>query len=105
MKVVGYLRSSSDDPQVRKDSLAAQESELKIRTNQFGMQLTEMLREMEKREMARRSVLGKFLAKVKRGEIQGIICTSPDRLARTTWEGKVIRKMIQDKGIKVFTFK
>jgi len=93
-----YARKSTDveDKQVR--SIEDQLAVLRALAKQEGFTIAEEFIEKQSAKMPGRPIFGEMLARIGKGQAQGIICWKLDRLARNPVDGGQIMWMLQ-KGV------
>ena len=96
-----YVRKSteSDDRQVL--SIPAQERELQLVAARHGLSIVgEPVREQQSAKTPGRPLFASVIARVRRGEAQGILCWHLDRLARNPTDGAAIMQDLSDRRLK-----
>lgn len=104
-KIIGYIRCSSCNKNIKVQSLQDQEEQVRSYAKQHNLRMDEMMAENEAASMSNRMQLGKLMAKVRKGEINSVMCVSMDRLARNADELASIVKLFKKNGVKVYTLK
>gem|GEM_PF-227548 len=95
-----YARKSTDveDKQVR--SIEDQLAVLRALAKQEGLNIAEEVVEKQSAKMPGRPIFNEMLARIERGEAQGIICWKLDRLARNPIDGGQISWFLQKGNIQ-----
>ena len=98
MKYFIYCRKSTESEDRQILSLDSQQSEVaKLVANLPGLEVVEAYRESQSAKKPGRPVFEQMLARLERGEAQGIISWNPDRLARNALDGARIIDLL-DRG-------
>ncbi len=95
-----YARRATEKPV---DGMVDQIKELFNLAAKKDLNITDVFTEYESGLSGQRVKLGKLIAKVKRGEVQGILVTNWDRLSRDYVQAKQLKRLFKSKGVKVFT--
>jgi DNA invertase Pin-like site-specific DNA recombinase len=105
MKYLMYLRKSSESDEKQKTSIADQERHLASVVEARGLQIVgEPLRESKSAKYPGRPLFNELLKRVERGEAQGVIAFSLDRLARNSVDsGRLIAMLTSGKIQEVVT--
>jgi len=91
MKYFIYTRKSTDSEERQVLSIESQLSELKEFAAKEKLEIVASLSEAKTAKEPGRTVFGEMLARIEKGEAQGILAWHPDRLARNSIdEGKII---------------
>lgn len=98
-----YCRKSSESEDRQVLSIEAQQDELSRLANHRGLEVAEVLSEAKSAKAPGRPIFSGMLARLKRGEAQGIICWKPDRLARNPVDGGEILWLMKTHGIEIVT--
>ena len=95
MKYILYARKSTDveDKQVR--SIEDQLAVLRGLAKNEGLNIAKEFIEKQSAKMPGRPVFNEMLARIERGEAQGIVCWKLDRLARNPVDGGQVSWMLQ----------
>ena len=87
MKYIVYSRKSTDEKDRQILSIEAQIAELKELATRENLEIVEYIEESKTAKVPGREQFDKVLAKIGKGEAQGIISWHPDRLARNSIDG------------------
>jgi Site-specific recombinases, DNA invertase Pin homologs len=90
-----YCRKSTDTEDMQVLSIAAQLSELRVFAKREGLHIKETFIEKQSAKVPGRPIFNNMLARIEKGEAQGIICWKLDRLARNPIDGGQISWMLQ----------
>src|SRR3989344_294991 len=87
-----YCRKSSEDKDRQVLSLESQHDEMMKIAQRDGIHILEIFRESKSaKEPGRRPIFAEMIARIKRGQANGILCWKIDRLARNPDEaGQII---------------
>lgn len=84
MKVVGYVRVSTEEQATQGVSLQAQEAKLRQYCDLYGHDLAEVVIDAgQSAKTLNRPGLAKVLASLEAGEVEGVVILKLDRLTRT----------------------
>lgn len=98
MKVVGYLRVSTDGQEASGLGLADQESKIKGYCELYNLELIGIEKDAASGKNMERPGLQKALAMLKKGQVDGLIVAKLDRLTRSVKDmGFLLEKYFQDK--------
>ncbi|MBV8543916.1 MAG: recombinase family protein, partial [Acidobacteria bacterium] len=110
MKYFIYCRKSSEEEDRQVQSIDSQRGELKTTFGaQTDIEIVEIFQEAQSAMTPGRPVFGEMLARIERGEADGLIAWAPDRLARNSIDGgRVIYLLdtgsLRDLKFATFTF-
>jgi DNA invertase Pin-like site-specific DNA recombinase len=90
-----YVRKSTDTEDMQVLSISAQLSELRAFAKREGLHIKETFIEKQSAKVPGRPIFSDMLARIEKGEAQGIICWKLDRLARNPIDGGQISWMLQ----------
>ena len=90
-----YCRKSTDTEDMQVLSIAGQLSELNAFAKHEGLHIKETFIEKQSAKIPGRPIFSDMLARIEKGEAQGIICWKLDRLARNPIDGGQISWMLQ----------
>jgi DNA invertase Pin-like site-specific DNA recombinase len=90
-----YARKSTDVEDKQILSIEGQLSELRILAAKEGLEVKDEFVEKQSAKAPGRPVFGEMLARIERGEAQGIVCWKLDRLARNPVDGGQISWFLQ----------
>lgn len=95
-----YARKSteSDDQQVL--SIESQIHEMKALARHHGVRLGEVLTESRSAKEPGRPIFGALMRRVRRGEVNGILCWKMDRLARNHYDTGQVLQALADKKLE-----
>src|SRR3989338_3490099 len=99
MRYFLYARKSTDVEDKQVLSIEAQLSELRSLAWREGLEIAEEFVEKRSAKMPGRSVFNEMMARIQKGEAQGIVCWKIDRLARNPVDGGQIQWILQNKVI------
>jgi site-specific DNA recombinase len=95
MKYFLYARKSTDVEDKQVLSIEAQLAELRALARREGLEIVEEFVEKRSAKQPGRPVFNEMMARVQRGEAQGIVCWKIDRLARNPVDGGQIQWLLQ----------
>jgi len=95
-----YARKSTDVEDKQILSIEAQLVELRALARRDGLEIVEEFVEKRSAKMPGRPIFGDMMARIQKGEAQGIICWKIDRLARNPVDGGQIQWLLQQGVIK-----
>ena len=104
MKYFLYIRKSTDEDDRQVLSLESQEAELNEFATREHLHIVETFRESQTAKEPGRIVFNEMLARVERGEADGILAWHPDRLARNSVDGGRIIFLVDSEKIKGLKF-
>src|SRR3990167_6224396 len=99
MRYFLYARKSTDVEAKQVLSIEAQLSELRSLAWREGLEIAEEFVEKRSAKMPGRSVFNEMMARIQKGEAQGIVCWKIDRLARNPVDGGQIQWLLQNSTI------
>ncbi len=91
-----YARKSTDDKDKQIHSTEDQIAVLRPLAKQEGLETTAVFEEKQSAKVPGRSIFNEMLARIEKGEAQGILCWKLDRLARNPVDGLRIIWMLQE---------
>ena len=94
-----YARKSTDVEDKQILSIEAQLTELRALARQEKLEIVEEFVEKKSAKMPGRPVFSEMMARIQKGEAQGIVCWKIDRLARNPVDGGQIQWLLQNKVI------
>jgi len=94
-----YARKSTDVEDKQILSIDAQLAELHTLAKREQLNVVEVFVEKKSAKMPGRPMFGEMMARIQRGEAQGIICWKIDRLARNPVDGGQIQWLLQNGNI------
>jgi DNA invertase Pin-like site-specific DNA recombinase len=95
-----YVRKSTDVEDKQVLSIDAQLAELRAIAKRDGLEIATEFIEKRSAKKPGRPVFGDMMARIQRGEAQGIICWKIDRLARNPVDGGQIQWLLQEGVIR-----
>ena len=95
-----YIRKSTDEDDRQVLSLEAQEVELNEFAAREHLHVIDTFRESQTAKTPGRPLFNEMLARVERGEAEGILAWHPDRLARNSVDGGKIIFLVDSGKIK-----
>ena len=104
MKYFIYTRKSTDSEERQVLSIESQISELKEFAAKEKLEIVASLSEAKTAKEPGRTVFGEMLARIEKGEAQGILAWHPDRLARNSIDGGKIIYLLDTGKIKDLKF-
>ena len=104
MKYFIYTRKSTDSEERQVLSIEAQLAELKEFAAKEKLEIVASLCEAKTAKEPGRTVFGEMLARIEKGEAQGILAWHPDRLARNSIDGGKIIYLLDTGKIKDLKF-
>ncbi len=99
MKYFLYARKSTDVEDKQVLSIEAQLSELRTLAKQERLNVVEVFVEKKSAKMPGRPVFNEMMARIQKGEAQGIVCWKLDRLSRNPVDGGQIQWLLQNSVI------
>ena len=99
MKYFLYARKSTDVEDKQVLSIEAQLSELRALARQEKLEVIQEFVEKKSAKMPGRPVFSEMMARIQKGEAQGIVCWKIDRLARNPVDGGQIQWLLQNSTI------
>ena len=99
MRYFLYARKSTDVEDKQILSIEAQLAELRAFAERDGLHVVEEFVEKKSAKMPGRPMFGEMMARIQKGEAQGIICWKIDRLARNPVDGGQIQWLLQNGNI------
>jgi len=94
-----YARKSTDVEDKQVLSIEAQLSELRVLAKQERLNVVEVFVEKKSAKMPGRPIFNEMVARIQKGEAQGIVCWKIDRLARNPVDGGQIQWLLQNSVI------
>ena len=94
-----YARKSTDVEDKQILSIEAQLAELRALAKRDGLEVIEEFVEKKSAKKPGRPMFGEMMARIQKGEAQGIICWKIDRLARNPVDGGQIQWLLQNGNI------
>ena len=105
LKYILYVRKSSESEDRQVLSIESQINELKKLAKNNGVKIVDIIRESKSAKAPGRAGFNTMLAKISKGEAEGILCWKLDRLARNPVDGGQISWMLQQNIIHhILTF-
>ena len=104
MKYFLYARKSTDEEERQVLSIEAQLAELKELAAKEKLEIADSLCESKTAKEPGRKIFGEMLARIEKGEADGILAWHPDRLARNSVDGGKIIYMVDIGQIKTLKF-
>ncbi len=99
MRYFLYARKSTDVEDKQVLSIEAQLSELHSLAKREGLEIAEEFVEKRSAKMPGRPVFNEMMARMQKGQAQGIVCWKIDRLARNPVDGGQIQWLLQNSAI------
>lgn len=99
-KYILYARKSSESEDRQMASIDSQIRELKELASEYNADIIEILTESKSAKEPGRPVFNQMLAKLRRGEADGILCWKLNRLARNPIDGGEISWLLQKGKVK-----
>ena len=90
-----YARKSTDTEDMQVLSIEAQLAELRALARREGLEIAEEFVEKKSAKMPGRPVFNEMMARIQKGDAQGIICWKIDRLARNPVDGGQVQWLLQ----------
>jgi DNA invertase Pin-like site-specific DNA recombinase len=90
-----YARKSTDTEDMQVLSIEAQLTELRSLARREGLEVAQEFVEKRSAKMPSRPVFSEMMARIQRGEANGIICWKIDRLARNPVDGGQVQWLLQ----------
>ena len=100
MKYFLYARKSTDVEDKQVLSIEAQLVELRALARREGLEIAEEFVEKRSAKMPGRPIFGDMMARIQKGEANGIICWKIDRLARNPVDGGQVQWLLQQGVIR-----
>ena len=100
IKYLLYARKSSESEDRQVASIKSQIDVLTEMAKKEGLKIIDIISEAKSAKAPGRSEFNEMLARIHKGEAQGIICWKLDRLARNPVDGGSINWMLQEGVIK-----
>ena len=95
-----YARKSTDSEDKQVLSIDSQISELKAHALRRGVEVSEVLIEARSAKAPGRPVFGDLMRRVRRGQIEGVLCWKMDRLARNHLDHGAVLQALADGKLK-----
>lgn len=99
-----YARKSTDVEDKQVLSIEAQITELRAFAKQNNLAIVEELTEKQSAKIPGRPIFGKMLARIEKGEANGILAWHPDRLARNSVDGGQLIFLLDTGGLAGLKF-
>src|SRR3990167_6319618 len=99
MKYFLYARKSTDVEDKQILSIEAQLAELQALAKRERLNVVEVFVEKQSAKMPGRPVFNEMMARIQKGEAQGVVCWKIDRLARNPVDGGQIQWFLQNSVI------
>ena len=99
MRYFLYARKSTDVEDKQILSIEAQLAELRELAKRDGLDIVEEFVEKKSAKKPGRPMFGEMMARIQKGEAQGIVCWKIDRLARNPVDGGQIQWLLQNGNI------
>src|SRR3989339_2289818 len=99
MRYFLYARKSTDVEDKQVLSIDAQLAELQALAKREQLNVVEVFVEKRSAKMPGRPMFGEMMARIQKGEAQGIVCWKIDRLARNPVDGGQIQWLLQNSVI------
>jgi len=96
MKYIAYCRKSTDEKEKQILSIEQQIYELKEFALREKIEIVDFLIEKQSAKVTGRKVFGSLIARIEKGEVQGVVAWNPDRLARNSIDGGKIIYLIDE---------
>ena len=96
MKYFLYARKSTDVEDKQVLSIESQLAELQALAKREQLNVVEVFVEKKSAKMPGRPVFNEMVARIQKGEAQGIVCWKIDRLARNPVDGGQIQWLLQN---------
>jgi len=105
MRYLVYCRKSSEDEDRQVQSIDSQERELtRLFSEEGGIEIVDTLKEAQSAMTLGRPVFNDALARIERGEAEGLIAWAPDRLARNSVDGGRVVYLLDTGKLKDLKF-
>ncbi len=95
-----YARKSTDSEDKQVLSIDSQIAELKGHAARRGLQVSEVLTEARSAKAPGRPIFGDLMRRVRRGQIEGVLCWKMDRLARNHLDHGAVLQALADGKLK-----
>src|ERR1035437_8863138 len=96
MRYFLYARKSTDVEDKQVLSIEAQLSELRALARQEKLEIVQEFIEKKSAKMPGRPIFNEMIARIQKGEAQGIVCWKIDRLARNPVDGGQVQWLLQN---------
>ena len=100
MRYFLYARKSTDVEDKQILSIEAQLAELRALAKQEQLNVVEVFVEKRSAKMPGRPIFSEMMARIQKGEAQGIVCWKIDRLARNPVDGGQVQWLLQNSTIQ-----
>src|SRR6266568_1310367 len=95
-----YARKSTDSEDKQVLSIDSQISELKAHALRRGVEISEVLIEARSAKAPGRPIFGDLMRRIRRGQIEGVLCWKMDRLARNHLDHGAVLQALADGKLK-----
>ncbi len=95
MRFFLYVRKSTDKEDMQVLSIEAQLVELRALARKEGIEISQEFVEKQSAKQPGRPIFNEMMARIQKGEAQGIVCWKIDRLARNPVDGGQIQWLLQ----------
>lgn len=104
MKYIGYCRKSTDEKDKQVLSIDQQIAELKEYALKHNIEISEFVTESKTAKSPGRPVFNSIIKRIENGEVRGIVCWHPDRIARNSIDGGRIIYLLDTGKLKDLKF-
>jgi DNA invertase Pin-like site-specific DNA recombinase len=95
-----YARKSTESSDRQAASIPNQIQDLRAVASRLGIAISEVLTEERSAKAPGRPVFTALLRRIERGEVTGILCWKPDRLARNYYDAGCLQQALSDGKLK-----